>query len=280
VWGGDSCFGNCGTFLNTGGLYNAAADSWAAIPTTNAPSGRRRATGAYSGSEVVVWGGQLGTGLYTNTGAHYNPTSNTGAAATGTTLAPSIRQNAIAVVDRTNLPTIMYLLGGDNGTAITTGGRYDVAARTWKTMNTSGVPRSATRAVWTGREMIVMCRGGAGARYTPGVFETWQPTSTAPQMPSIGDEFTWTFYGFLGETYLTGGGAASPNSLYPPVGGIYVGTIGAGSPFLDTVAKTPASVDLSWSTISPPVAWYNIKRCDASAGACIPTTVIATTSSP
>jgi hypothetical protein len=275
VWGGDNCFGNCGTFLNTGAYYNAAADSWGAIPTTNAPSGRRRATGVYSGSEVVVWGGQLQTGLYTNTGAHYNQSSNTWVAATGTTLAPTARENAIAVVDRTVLPTIMYLLGGDDGNPITTGARYDVAARTWKTMDTNGVPCSATRAVWTGRELIVMCKNGIGSRYTPGVPETWQATSTAPQMPSIGDEFTWTFYNFLGETYLTGGGSGSPAYSYPKVGGIYVGTIGEGSPSLD-VAKSPTTVDLSWSAVSPPVAWYNVKRCAATSGPCIPTTVIAT----
>ena len=281
VWGGDSCFGNCGTFLNTGAYYNAAADSWGAIPTANAPSGRRRATGAWSGSEVVVWGGQLQTGLYTNTGAHYDPGGNSWVAATGTTLAPSLRQNAIAVVDRTTLPTIMYLLGGDNGSPITSGGRYDVAARTWKSMNTTGVPCSATRAVWTGREMIVMCKNGTGSRYTPGVFETWQATSTAPQIPTIGDEFTWTFYSFLGETYLTGGGSGSPNYSYSRIGGIYVGTVGAGSPFLDLARNpTTGNVDLSWSTISAPVAWYNVKRCDASFGPCTPTTVIATSTSP
>jgi len=278
VWGGDNCFGNCGTFLNTGAYYNAAADSWGVAPTTNAPTGRRRATGVWSGSEVVVWGGQLQTGLYTNTGAHYNPGSNSWVAATGTTLAPSARQNAIAVVDRTTLPTIMYLLGGDAGNPITTGARYDVAARTWTTMNTNGVPCSATRAVWTGRELIVMCRNGVGSRYTPGVPETWQATSTAPQMPSIGDEFTWTFYSFLGETYLTGGGSGSPSYLYPKVGGIYVGTIGAGRPALD-VAKSPTTVELSWSAVSPPVAWYNVKRCAVTSGPCIPTTVIATTTS-
>jgi hypothetical protein len=278
VWGGDNCFGNCGTFLNTGAYYNAAADSWGVVPTTNAPSGRRRATGVYSGSEVVVWGGQLQSGLFTNTGAHYNPSSNSWVAATGTTLAPSARQNAIAVVDRSAVPTTMYLLGGDDGSPITTGARYDVAARTWATMDTSGVPCSATRAVWTGRELIVMCRNGAGSRYTPGVFETWQATSTAPQMPSIGDEFTWTFYSFLGETYLTGGGSGSPSYSYPKVGGIYVGTIGAGSPFLG-VTKGLTTVDLSWSTVSPPVAWYNVKRCAVTSGPCVPTTVIATSTS-
>ncbi len=278
VWGGDSCFGNCGTFLNTGAYYNAAADSWGTIPTTGAPAGRRRATGLYTGTEVVVWGGQLQTGLYTDTGAHYSPTSNTWVAATGTTLAPAPRQNAVAVIDRNSIPTTMYLLGGDNGSALTTGGRYDVAARTWMTMNTTNAPCSATRAVWTGREMIVMCRNGVGSRYTPGVFETWQTTSTAPQMPTIGDEFTWTFYSFLGETYLTGGGTGSPSYQYPRIGGIYVGTIGAGSPVL-TIDKTPTTADLSWSAIGPPVAWYNVKRCSAAAGPCVPATVIATPTS-
>jgi len=275
VWGGDSCFGNCGTFLNTGAYYNPIADSWGVIPTTNAPAGRRRATAVWSGSELVVWGGQLQSGLYTNTGAHYSQSSNSWVAATGTTLAPSARENAFAVADRTTLPTIIYLLGGNDASPLTSGARYDVAARTWTTMNTSGAPCSATRAVWTGRELIVMCKGGVGSRYTPGVFETWQATTNTPQIPSIGDEFTWTFYSFLGETYLTGGGSGAPSYTYPRVGGIYVGTIGAGSPSL-SVARSPGSVDLSWSPIPPPVAWYNIKRCSAASGPCIPTTIVGT----
>lgn len=115
-----------------------------------------------------------------------------------------------------------------------------------------------------------------GARYTPGVFETWQPTSMTPQIPQIGDEFTWTFYNFLGETYLTGGGSGSPSYLYPRTGGIDVGTIGAGSPYLDTIVRTPTTVDLSWPPIAPPVAWYNIKRCAIATNPCIPTTIVGT----
>jgi hypothetical protein len=175
-----------------------------------------------------------------NTGAHYSPATNSWVAATGATLAPSARENAVAVVDRTVLPTIMYLIGGNDASPLISGARYDVAARTWTTMNTSGDPCSPTRAVWTGRELIVMSRNGVGSRYTPGVFETWQTTSTAPQMPTIGDEFTWTFHSFLGETHLTGGGSGSPSFTYPRVGGIYVGTIGAGSPSLG-MTKNPTT---------------------------------------
>jgi hypothetical protein len=38
-------------------------------------------------------------------------------------------------------------------------------------------------------------------------------------------------------------------------------------------------VDFSWSGVSPPVAWYNVKRCAVTSGPCIPTTVIGTPTS-
>ena len=80
----------------------------------------------------------------------------------------------------------------------------------------------------------------------------------------------------LSSTGFSGsGGSGSPSYTYPRIGGIYVGTIGAGSPFLD-VATVPGAVNLSWSPIPPPVAWYNVKRCSIAAGPCIPTTVIGT----
>ena len=73
VWGGI----NDGNVLNTGGRYNPSTNSWTATSTTNAPEVRRAHTAVWTGSEMIVWGGNNGAGSYLNTGGRYNPSTDT-----------------------------------------------------------------------------------------------------------------------------------------------------------------------------------------------------------
>ena len=81
VWGGNG---------NTGGRYNPGTDTWTATSTTNAPIDRILHTAVWTGSEMIVWGGQIGYRTYTNTGGRYNPSTDSWAA-TSTTNAPTAR---------------------------------------------------------------------------------------------------------------------------------------------------------------------------------------------
>ncbi len=67
VWGGYN-----GTVdLNTGGRYNPANDTLAATTVTAAPDVRSQHTAVWTGSEMIVWGGE-GSGLVPlNTGGRY-----------------------------------------------------------------------------------------------------------------------------------------------------------------------------------------------------------------
>jgi hypothetical protein len=70
VWGG--CFGNpCSKFLDTGGRYDPGTDSWTATGPTNAPSARAYHTAVWTGSQMIVWGGQDDSGNNLNTGSSY-----------------------------------------------------------------------------------------------------------------------------------------------------------------------------------------------------------------
>src|SRR5439155_1433805 len=62
-------------YLNTGGKYNPATDSWIATSRTNAPTGREFHTAVWTGSEMIVWGGGFRDLIphYLNTGGKYNP---------------------------------------------------------------------------------------------------------------------------------------------------------------------------------------------------------------
>ena len=62
VWGGGDP-GGSNELLTTGGRYNPGTDSW--IPMSDeAPSARSNHTAVWTGSEMIVWGGQFGYRSY------------------------------------------------------------------------------------------------------------------------------------------------------------------------------------------------------------------------
>jgi N-acetylneuraminic acid mutarotase len=96
VWGG------AGNTLNDsygdGARYNPATDTWTPMNNTGAPSARNRMALAWTGKELVVFGGATGhaEGTYVNTGARYNPMTDSWAPMTLTD-APSARVHHTAV---------------------------------------------------------------------------------------------------------------------------------------------------------------------------------------
>ena len=79
VWGGSF---SAGLSLNSGGRYNPATDTW--LPTSRGPycpSPRFGHTAVWTGTEMIVWGGQNTSSgdpaSYTNTGGRYDPTTDT-----------------------------------------------------------------------------------------------------------------------------------------------------------------------------------------------------------
>jgi len=69
IWGGDYFYNSAYHFLNTGSKYNPVTNSWAATSTTNAPAGRDSHTAVWTGSQMIVWGGESRVVL--NTGGRY-----------------------------------------------------------------------------------------------------------------------------------------------------------------------------------------------------------------
>ena len=70
AWGG--CTGStCLVDVHTGGLYNPATDTWTATTTDHVIEGREFHTMVWTGSEVIVWGGQTNRNGYTHIGGRY-----------------------------------------------------------------------------------------------------------------------------------------------------------------------------------------------------------------
>ena len=134
----------------------------------------------WTGTEMIVWGGDGTTGML-NSGGRYDPATNTWTpTATGAARAAGLPHGRL---DRPE----MIVWGGYNvhiGQLYGDGARYSPATNSWTPVTATNAPDARTyhTAVWTGTEMIVW--GGAnepaydqtGGRYDPAT-DTWTPTS-------------------------------------------------------------------------------------------------------
>lgn len=174
IWGGRSSTSSNPGPLNTGARYDPATDTWTPITTTGAPSARYDAAAVWTGTEMIVWGGNGATSSTSqplDTGARYNPVTNTWTPIS-TSGAPGARYAHTAVWTGKE----MIVWGGLEASGNTeTGGRYDPAKDSWSLTSTVGAPagRSGHTAIWIGSEMVVY--GGSingpgtntGGRYVP-----------------------------------------------------------------------------------------------------------------
>ena len=217
IWGGNSY--SPPYYFNTGGRYDPDTDSWTATTTNNAPAARNGHTAVWTGSEMIVWGGNDDSGRF-NTGGRYNPSTDSWTATS--TNAPEGRDLATAVW--TGSEMIVWGGGDFIGTFFNTGGRYDPGTDSWTSTSTTNAPapRFYHTAVWTGSEMIVW--GGTdissifetGGRYDPSS-DTWTETSTIGAAPArlyhtalwiSGEMIVWGGY--------AGGGDSNTGARYNP----------------------------------------------------------------
>lgn len=190
---------------------------WSALPTADAPSPRVRHTAVWTGSEMIVWGGRPGPGQTTDTGARYDPATDSWSA-TSQQNAPSPRHSHSAVWTGTE----MIVWGGFGASSYeTTGGRYDPTTDTWTAISSTGAPQGRTfqTAQWTGTEMIVW--GGLngtsalanGARYDP-TSDTWAPMPSPAPASRLKHAAVWT-----GDRMIVWGGTNTFDWL--DTGGVY-----------------------------------------------------------
>ncbi len=221
VWGGTADNGNGGVaLLDSGGRYNPLNDSWQTTARNGAcPSPRTGHTAVWTGTQMIVWGGDDWTLGLANTGGRYTPGSNSWTA-TPTEGAPTGRTGATAVWTGSE----MIVWGGRTGAAWAenTGGRYNPSTNSWQATSLgAGVPaaRTSHTAVWTGTQMVVW--GGqsgnylgfnTGGRYDPAT-DSWEATSVTASTPSgrVGHSAVWSgtemiLWGGTETVILPGGG--------------------------------------------------------------------------
>ena len=136
---------------NSGGRYNPELNSWVDDQHRRMHQWRGGFTlPVWTGSEMIVWGGDDSTGTHLNTGGRYNPVSDTWTP-TSVTNAPTARYNHMSIWTGNE----MIVWGGP----FVTGGKYDPVMDRWSPTSTVNAPAPisgySNSAVWTGSEMIV-----------------------------------------------------------------------------------------------------------------------------
>ena len=247
VWGGQD--NTQVPIYNSGGLYDPATDSWTATSTgSGVPTARRYAHCAWTGSEVLVWGGEDASLVGQNTGSRYDPVADTWAAMNPSG-APAGRSMAAAVWAATASPPRMLIWGGFDrvgpGQPIVypaTGGSYNPVNDSWSPISTASqpAPRVSHSFAWTGSKLVVW--GGYsspappwtyysdGGRYDPST-DTWAPTAATGLSARYAAAGLWT-----GSRMVVWGGVNSSGvpvgdgALYDPAGDAWTSMTNTGAP--------------------------------------------------
>jgi hypothetical protein len=189
VWGGLCSGAGCpssGPF-DDGAIYDPALDTWTPVSTAGgSPSPRHAHTAVWTGSEMIVWGGN-DTVNYLDTGGRYDPVAQAWAALPVPT-GLCARSAHVAVWTGTE----MIVWGGYGNEADCGSGfpnsvdRYNASLDAWTSCCSADAPegRQSPTGVWTGTEMIVW--GGnrsptelnSGGIFNPSA-DTWRPTPTS-----------------------------------------------------------------------------------------------------
>lgn len=179
VWGGLYDWGAYCVSAD-GAIYNPATDTWRPMTGTGAPHPRSNHSAVWTGTAMIVWGGNVGGGSSgTTTAGSYDPVADAWYAVSEVD-APAPRQTPALffVPDPSPLGAgRMLLWGGDGfsgGYVAATGAIYDFVPDVWDVVAPFPIalatpnPSSTRTTVWTGSEMIAWdVAAGLGARYKP-----------------------------------------------------------------------------------------------------------------
>lgn len=230
----DSCDPATGTISHD--PSGAGCLSWQLLPTEGAPDPREQHSAVWTGSKMIIWGGNGGPGKLTlNTGGVYDPTNRTWSPVSMTN-APSARHSHQAVWTGTK----MIVWGGfGSSSEASGGGMYDPTTDSWTEMSTVGEPTRRIRhsALWNGKTMVVF--GGLsnnvpinkGAAFDPET-NTWANIATSGQPMA---RFNHTAISAGDRMYIWGGQDYSDwlwtGSSYNPTTNVWLGpTPGANVP--------------------------------------------------
>jgi hypothetical protein len=213
TWGG----GCCGDARSDGASYDPATNTWTALPTS--PLKGRYTVGVWTGTELLIAGGNDAEGRTFDDAAAYDPTTRR-----WRTLARMPAARAGATWTWTGREAVMT--GGYSTYPVADhlyrdGLSYSPSTDTWRTLPTAEPGRTAHAAVWTGQQLLVWGGGTVtdngqvpaahGLAYTPAT-GAWTALPLSPLRGRIDPVAVWT-----GRQLLVWGGAdANDGARYTP----------------------------------------------------------------
>lgn len=145
------------------------AGTWTILSNVNAPTARRFSFYAWTGTDLIVWGGFNSAGVSLNTGAIYNKGTNTWTTMS-TVNAPSARATTTkGVWTGTHFVVFGGIENFGTETFATDGGIYDPVTDTWTTIPATGLLSTAAgkrNVYWNGTQLLVQGGWTGGSTYT------------------------------------------------------------------------------------------------------------------
>jgi N-acetylneuraminic acid mutarotase len=207
VWGGST---DQVEYVNSGGRYNPATDSWTATSSTGAPDGRSGHSAVWTGAKMIVWGGANRRPTNTSnettldTGGWYDPSTDSWAPIPIDRFCPVGRKDHVALwTGEGMLVWSGYTFSADGyGARLGDGGLLKEDGWHPILMGTANTERlQYMQAVWTGAEFIVW--GGEDWWYkhlnTGAVYDSptgsWRPTAVDWNTPTARYAFSSVWSG-------------------------------------------------------------------------------------
>jgi len=196
--------------------FSTQPPPWVTTATDAAPTARQDASGVWTGSELLVWGGRGIGQLPVANGSGYRPDTDSWREISPWD-APEARSGHTAVWTGSE----MIIWGGFGRAYLATGGRFARGTFSWQptAIQSAPVARQGHGAAWTGKGMVIF--GGRnltgmlndGGFYEPAL-DRWTalPVSGAPSARS-GATVVWTGSGVLVWGGETGAGGDATGSL-------------------------------------------------------------------
>lgn len=226
------------------------AESWTPMNNAGAPGAREDHDAVWTGSRMVLWGGELWGTLY-NTGGLYDPVANAWVGATSLVNAPSPR--TLHTMVWTGNRVIVWGGGTSEFSGLSNQGyKYDPVADKWEgAISSQGAPSPRTfhTAVWTGSRMIVWGgHDGTQRVHTGGIYDPaknkWVGSTSTLNAPSprLHHVAVWTGK----EMIVWGGNDEAQNNLND--GARYDPTTDTWTPMSSIGAPTPRQACVAaWS---------------------------------